>query len=932
MELLIDRSGQMPRVCLVTEELAGVGGSGGIGAAFRELAVMLASRGVEVDVMYCPVAPLGVEERRKLEEDLFDEGVKLLMLDEQQYVEGPASYEKRSYAVYRELERLPSYDFIHFHDYKGLGFASINARRQGAAFARTQMVVQLHGPTRWTIEANGGFFVHEDQLKIDYMERKSIEGADHVVSPSAYLVDWLERHGYALPPSDRVHVIKNVCSGLLREVGRFRRSITSDGPFTDLVLFARHEDRKGFAVFCDALDRLDKLLARRNVTVTFMGKLGMVNCQPSGVFLADRSRDWTFKYRIRSGFDRVAASTYIAACERPLVVVPSPHENSPYTVLETVALGVPLISSADGGGAELIAEGYPGVTEIGVDALVGAIERALDDGLAAPTPRESLESIEDAWLAFHRQPAAARPQPTTQPRVALAITHHERPAKLVDALMSVARQSYENLDVIVVDDGSARPETVQALDELEVMLRRMGGRLIRRQNGYLGAARNTALQATEAEYICFLDDDDYAFPKLIETLVRAAESTGADVVNCLNVYMPESHRYQMIPRAAEGGFKVGYVPIGGPLSIASTENTLGAATALIRTSALREVGGYTELKGVGHEDYELFLRMLQAGKRIEIVPQPLYFYEVGRPSMLSRTSMTANFRRCFDAIDLGDTRESRDLLSLTLGKKVAVDGHNRQWWIYSQSPTAALRHRVMADCRTREETLQALLQLARAEGNMPMVLALMEDLQSTSKADAPAEDADLVSLEPVAVGRPATTPAFDARLAGVKVDLALGRHDSAMDGLVRHLESAKRLDAESLGLARQLVQSGRAALDRYQQLAATLVGIRIPRALFDELIVLQAGVERLAAVDGCTRALSEVVASDESRYVALHPDVSQAVEDGRFRRGVEHYLMFGYSEGRPGFALTTQVVELACAGGVQTAVEDLLELACQNAA
>jgi hypothetical protein len=346
---------------------------------------------------------------------------------------------------------------------------------------------------------------------------------------------------------------------------------------------------------------------------------------------------------------------------------------------------------------------------------------------------------------------------------------------------------------------------------------------------------------------------------------------------------------------------------------------------LIRTRTLRELGGYTELKGVGHEDYELFLRMLEAGKKIEIVPRPLYFYEVGRPSMLSRTSMTANFRRCFDAVGMADGGEMRDVLSLTLGKKVAVDGHNRQWWLYSQTPTATLRHRVMADCRTREDALQTLMQLARAEGNVAMALAVAEDLASMAKPDTATAEAEFVTLEPMRAPQSITASSFDPGLAAVKADLVLRRHDAALHGVIRHIGEKRQLNAEILGVIRELVGSALMNEEGCRSLLDVLARARVPRALLEEVIVLQAAVERVARIDGITHALMEVVVRDEAAYLALHPDVCEAVADRRFARAGEHFLVFGYREGRPGFVLTSQVAQLATAAGAGVEIEALLE-------
>lgn len=928
-----------PNVCLVTEELPGVGGCGGIGAAFHELALLLAAQGAVVDLLFCPLAPLAESDAERLRARLRERSIKLDVLDSGRYVEGAESHERRAYAVFRQLEAARPYDFVHFHDYKGLGFFCVNAKRQGLAFADTTLVVQLHGPTRWTIEANQTFFVHEDQLKIDHLERESIRGADYAVSPSAYLLEWLDAHGFELP-SGRSLVIKNVCSQIVRELygSRAEHGAQRAGrePVTDLVMFGRHEDRKGFAVFCDALDRLNEFLAKRNIAVTFLGKLGLVDAQPSGVYLADRSRGWRFEYRLRTGLDRSGAAAYLAGLGSPLVVVPSPAENSPYTVLEAAALEMPLVSSCEGGGPELLEPGYPGVCPMQAQALADKIRWAVENALPPPRPAQSLEEIERAWLDFHRQkgplapPAPAAAAVTLLPKVAFAITHYERPGKLVDALISAARQTYPNLEIIVVDDGSASESTLQALAQLEPFIERVGGRLIRRENGYLGAARNTALAATDAQYICFLDDDDYALPELVQTLVQAALATGAEVVNCLNVFMPETHRAEVIAQGGGRQAKVCYVPIGGPQSVAATENCLGAATALIRTEALRAVGGYTELRGVGHEDYELFLRMLQAGMRLEIVPRPLYLYEVGRPSMLSRTSMTRNFRRCFDAFRLpADGAASRDLLSLTLGKKVGTDAHNRLWWQYSLLPTSALRHQAMAQGLSREDLLALLIKLAAAEGNPRLALAFAEDLRSApATAAASSGEDDLVALHIASPAAPATTVRlYDPRLADIRLEAELGRADIALDKLVALAETSGTVPPEFCAVALAVLRRCRPQQAQCRALGAALAGKRIPRGQATQGRVLLAALEYLSGRTAPAALLGEIVAADEETYLTLHADVARAVESGSLTRGVEHYAAFGLREGRAGFLALGQIASILQASGIEVEVADLIDAA-----
>ncbi len=915
----------LQRVCLVTEELSGVGSSGGIGAAFLELAQLLANQGFAVDVLYCPIAgSLAEAEYPKLSARFAADGIKLSFLDASTWVTEPLTYEKRSYAVACYLRAVDEpYDVVHFHDYKGLGCFSTSLKRQGLAFAGTRLVVQLHGPTRWTIEANNGFFIHEDQLKIDHMERLSIAQADTVVSPSAYLLQWLKDHGFELPEDTRV--IKNVCSdlGLAMQRLRVRMPAAPSGvPASDIVFFARHENRKGFAIFCDALEAIKDELAVAKVTVTFLGKFGAVDNQPSGVFLVDRARNWRFPIRVRSGLARNEAVQYILSRSAPVVVIPSPSENSPYTVLESIMLGVPVISSLDGGGPELFADSaYAGLCDIRASELAAKMVAAISKGLETPTPSETSAQIDQSWLAFHaeRHSSLVPAAPAHAPLVTLAITHHERPKKLVDAILSAVCQTYANFEILVVDDGSKSPATVAALLQVESLLQRVGGRLVRQPNAYLGAARNTAVREARGEYICFLDDDDLAMPDLLQTLVTAIVSTGADAVNCLNIFMEESIRSEVLARGDKAPAKVSYVPLGGPLALAPTENCIGAATAIFHKSALLEIGGYSEIQGVGHEDYELYLRLLQAGKKVSVAPVPLYFYEIGRPSMLSRTSLSRNFRRCFDVVDTTiNSAAWRDTVGLNVGKNVAVNAHNRQWWLYSLTRTAELRHRMLRGGLDRSGTLRTLVDLADAEGAARLKAAFADDLAHGDPAlltVARDESKDLDEVLGSETPPVATLEISDPEILECRLDLALGRHAEAMRRLSARLTKLRVVDDGVIPLVKQLLADlARSAVPAtaWQALGTALRGSRVSKASKPVLARMAMTVAlRARDLDAVKLLLKAEVESAEANYLRAYPDVDAGVKDGDIGSGLEHFLRAGKDEGRKGFAVLDEFAEMA---------------------
>ena len=98
---------------------------------------------------------------------------------------------------------------------------------------------------------------------------------------------------------------------------------------------------------------------------------------------------------------------------------------------------------------------------------------------------------------------------------------------LRDAIDSVLAQTYTNLDIILVDDGSA--DSCPAIcDEYAIKDRRI--RVIHKENGGLSDARNAGLSIAEGEYVYFLDGDDYIKQETINTLVNVIEREKADIV------------------------------------------------------------------------------------------------------------------------------------------------------------------------------------------------------------------------------------------------------------------------------------------------------------------------------------------------------------------------------------------------------------------
>ena len=206
------------------------------------------------------------------------------------------------------------------------------------------------------------------------------------------------------------------------------------------------------------------------------------------------------------------------------------------------------------------------------------------------------------------------------------------------ALETIRAQDYSNYKVIVVDDGSDKPETLAYLEKLESDFAARSWKLLRQENRYLGAARNRAIRHARGEYIFFMDDDNRAKPNELSTLLRVARKTGAAILTCLpDLFTGDG------PETGEETTQ--WLCLGPAASAGAFENRFGDANSLIRRDVFEKIGGFHEEYGVTHEDWELFARAVLNGIPLEVVPEALYWYRQSPDGMNHGTNAHTNRMR-----------------------------------------------------------------------------------------------------------------------------------------------------------------------------------------------------------------------------------------------------------------------------------------------
>lgn len=208
-------------------------------------------------------------------------------------------------------------------------------------------------------------------------------------------------------------------------------------------------------------------------------------------------------------------------------------------------------------------------------------------------------------------------QSEARPKFSVIIPAFNAEDFIRDTLDSVGRQSFEDYEVIVVDDGSS-DGTASFVEQWIEQHGSVSARLIQQKNLGVGAARNTGMQAARGEYLAFLDADDVWFSNKLERVDWYLRENRATDLMC----------HDLIRRFTDGNKKVIRCgPFKTYRSLLLNHNCFFTSATTIRRTLLRELGGFSpELSFNGVEDYDCWLRALRYGAQVDFLHESLGIY------------------------------------------------------------------------------------------------------------------------------------------------------------------------------------------------------------------------------------------------------------------------------------------------------------------
>ena len=235
------------------------------------------------------------------------------------------------------------------------------------------------------------------------------------------------------------------------------------------------------------------------------------------------------------------------------------------------------------------------------------------------------------------------------PELSIIVPIYKVEKYLEECIQSILGQTFTDLELILVDDGSpdACPQMCDAAAEQDSRVR-----VIHQKNGGLSAARNTGIEVARGNWLGFVDSDDFVAPDFYEKLYNAAVNADADCAVCsVQLIHEDGSRMDTPPQWKVYGR--GYTGEDVLKTITWQDNVpyLVAWNKLYRREVFR-----TLRYPVGriNEDVFVFAELFDTIKMVACVEQPLYFYRQRKDSIMQSKCALRNldemwsFVHCFE--------------------------------------------------------------------------------------------------------------------------------------------------------------------------------------------------------------------------------------------------------------------------------------------
>ena len=206
-------------------------------------------------------------------------------------------------------------------------------------------------------------------------------------------------------------------------------------------------------------------------------------------------------------------------------------------------------------------------------------------------------------------------------QVSIIVPIYKVESYLHQCVDSILEQTFEDFEVILVDDGS--PDGCPAIcDEYAEKDSRV--RVIHKENGGVSSARNAGLNAAQGKYIAFVDPDDFIHRDMFQLLLEKAEESNADIVMCnFDTYYPPEYSGWKRASSAFLPTSMGRDTFAVFLAQPNNWHSFVLWNKLYKSHVWE---GVHFPEGYIHEDEAVMHRVVERCQSVQIIENQLYYY------------------------------------------------------------------------------------------------------------------------------------------------------------------------------------------------------------------------------------------------------------------------------------------------------------------
>lgn len=219
---------------------------------------------------------------------------------------------------------------------------------------------------------------------------------------------------------------------------------------------------------------------------------------------------------------------------------------------------------------------------------------------------------------------------STSPKISIIVPIYNVANYLKKSLESLSAQTYKNISIICVNDGSTDDSLAVLRDYAKAEPRIV---IIDKKNGGLSSSRNAALKTVKTEFVMFCDSDDYFAPEMCEKMLEAIESDDSDIAICAQHIIYEAH--EEMRESDNNYYRLKYsgkVPIDDDVII---NTDVSVNSKIFRTKIIKD-NHITFPEGINNEDFYFYNAYMSLSSTATFINKGLYNYIRREDSIMSK--------------------------------------------------------------------------------------------------------------------------------------------------------------------------------------------------------------------------------------------------------------------------------------------------------